>query len=99
MAPKILVVDDDPSISDMLTLVLETELMRSAIAGKVGGWETLRDNADALGIDAGTFGELIDAAATQRGLLDEVHEYARSRAFRDDLATFNPQKNPGGEDR
>ena len=25
MAPKILVVDDDPSISDMLTLVLETE--------------------------------------------------------------------------
>lgn len=82
-----------------MTLILETELMRSAIAGKVGGWQTLHDNADALGVDAGTFRELIDAVGKQRALLDEVHEYARARAFREDLETFNPQKNPGGEDR
>ena len=71
--------------------------MRSAIAGKVGGWQTLHDNADALGVDAGTFRELIDAVGKQRALLDEVHEYARARAFREDLETFNPQKE--GDDR
>ncbi|MFL0447809.1 NAD-dependent epimerase/dehydratase family protein [Corynebacterium xerosis] len=75
-----------------MTLVLEAEMMRAAVAAKLGGWETLRDNAEALGVDPHTFGKLREAADEQLALLDEVHAWARARAFREDLDTFNPNK-------
>ncbi|MBU5895038.1 hypothetical protein JVW19_23965, partial [Vibrio cholerae O1] len=48
-----------------MTLVLETELMRSAIMGKLGMWQTLRDNADALGLAAEVFGDLAENSRRQ----------------------------------
>lgn len=73
-----------------MTLVLEAELMRSAVIGKLGGWQTLHDNAEDLGLDATIFAELQDQAQEQIKLLDEVHAYARQTAFRDDAQTFEP---------
>lgn len=74
-----------------MTLVLEAELMRSAVIGKKGGWQTLRDNADLLGLDRQVFADLADNVDRQVQILDEVHAYARRRAFRTDLETFTPQ--------
>lgn len=73
-----------------MTMVLEVELMRSAVLGKRGGWQTLADNAELLGLDAQLFHELAEAALRQHEILDEVHAYARRRAFRDDRETFTP---------
>lgn len=67
-----------------MTLVLETELMRSAIMGKLGMWQTLRDNADALGLAAEVFDDLAENSRRQLRTLDAVHDYARTRAFRSD---------------
>ncbi|MGZ1489981.1 NAD-dependent epimerase/dehydratase family protein [Brevibacterium sediminis] len=72
-----------------MTLVLEAELMRSAVIGKLGMWQTLEDNAEALGLDAEQFREFAQNAEHQREVLDTVHSYARSRAFRRDLAVFD----------
>lgn len=71
-----------------MTMLLETDLMRSAINGKVGIWQVLRDHAQDLGLDRGVFEKLIEAYEIQQGLLDEVHEYARTRALRTDRTTF-----------
>lgn len=65
-----------------MTMVLETELMRSAVIGKRGGWQTLADNAEDLGVDAARFRDLAEQAMRQHHQLDEVHAYARRRAFR-----------------
>lgn len=73
-----------------MTMVLEAELMRSAVLGKRGGWQTLADNAELLGLDPQVFHELADAALRQYEMLDEAHAYARRRAFRDDRETFSP---------
>ena len=72
-----------------MTLVLEAELMRSAVIGKLGMWQTLEGNAEALGLDAEQFRGLAQKAEHQREVLDTVHSYARSRAFRRDLAVFD----------
>lgn len=72
-----------------MTLVLEVELMRSAVIGKLGMWQTLDDNAEALGLDAEQFREFAQKAEHQREVLDTVHSYARSRAFRRDLAVYD----------
>ncbi|WP_434591283.1 NAD-dependent epimerase/dehydratase family protein [Brevibacterium sp. 1718] len=72
-----------------MTLVLEAELMRSAVVGKLGMWQTLEDNAEALGLDAQQFRAFAQKAEHQRGVLDSVHGYARSRAFRRDLAVYD----------
>ncbi|MCT1444862.1 NAD-dependent epimerase/dehydratase family protein [Corynebacterium sanguinis] len=71
-----------------MALLLEAEMMRSAVVGKIGGWEVLRDNAEHLGIDAGVFEALIDAAHGQLSLITEVHEYASATAFREDRETY-----------
>lgn len=65
-----------------MTAVLEAELMRSAILGKIGGWQTLGEHAEDLGLDAAQLAELIETAQHQIAMLDRFHEYARSRAFR-----------------
>ena len=71
-----------------MTLVLEVELLRSAVLGKRGVWQTLADNAEDLGLDPEVFRELAEAARRQHDALDEVHAYARRRAFREDRETF-----------
>ena len=74
-----------------MTLVLEAELMRSAVMGKLGGWQALHDNAETMGLDPTIFATLQEEAWQQIATLDEVHEYARRRAFRHDISTFGPQ--------
>lgn len=74
-------------------LVLETELMIAAITAKRQGWEVLSDYADELGVPHSVFDELVSAADEQRETLDEVHRYARERAFHTDRQTLTPQLN------
>ena len=74
-----------------MTLVLETELMRSAVAGKLGLWQTLEANAGELSLDPEVFADLATGAQDQASVLQEVHEYARERAFRTDRSTFTPR--------
>lgn len=64
-----------------MTLVLESELMRAAILGKIGGWQTLEELAPELGLDPSTFAGLIADGRSQIAALDRVHEHARSNAF------------------
>lgn len=69
-----------------MTLLLEAELMRSAVLGKRGVWQTLAENAEDLGLDPSVFHELSARALHQHERLDEVHAYARRTAFREDRA-------------
>lgn len=71
-----------------MTLLLEAELLRSAVQGKLGGWETFREHATDLGLDPQVFEQLIEAAHQQLVTLEGIHEYARKRALRDDRDTF-----------
>ncbi|MFF2243484.1 hypothetical protein ACFVTM_04820 [Arthrobacter sp. NPDC058130] len=64
-----------------MTLVLETEFMRSAIIGKLGLWQTLQDLAGDLGLDKSRFDTLATKAREQLATLDQIHEYARRRGF------------------
>lgn len=73
-------------------MVLESELMISAVAGKMHGWKTMSEYAEELGMPESVFEELIQAAEDQREILEEVHAYAAKRAFRKDRETFQPQK-------
>ncbi|GAA4284431.1 hypothetical protein GCM10022261_19620 [Brevibacterium daeguense] len=73
-----------------MTMVLEAELMRSAVMGKLGVWQTLEANSELLSLDPQVFVDLADRTRRQAEVLDEVHEYARKRAFREDRETFTP---------
>jgi hypothetical protein len=64
-----------------MTLLLESELMRSAVMGKLGMWQTLHDLSGDLGLDGSRFDELATRARAQIGTLDRIHEYARRRSF------------------
>lgn len=68
-----------------MTAVLEAELMRSAVLGKIGGWQTLREHADEIGLDATQLDELVAQADRQVEMLERFHAYARERAFRNRL--------------
>ena len=65
-----------------MTMVLEAELMRAAILGKLGGWQTLEELAPELGLDTATFTALADDAKSQIEAMSRVHEHARRNAFR-----------------
>ena len=65
-----------------MTMVLEAELMRAAVLGKLGGWQTLTELAPELGLDPARFTALADDARSQIEALSRVHEHARSNAFR-----------------
>ncbi|AOT03897.1 hypothetical protein [Arthrobacter sp. U41] len=65
-----------------MTMVLEAELMRAAILGKLGGWQTLEELAPELGLDPATFTALGADARSQIEAMSRVHEHARSNAFR-----------------
>ena len=68
---------DVPSV-----LVLETELMLSAVTGKMHGWKALLQNAEALGVPPSVFEQLIEDTQSQYERLQKAHEYARERAFK-----------------
>lgn len=71
-----------------LALLLESEMMRSAVMGKIGGWETLRDNSADLGLEPGIFDDLIDAAHGQLQLISDIHHHASLTALRQDRETY-----------
>lgn len=64
-----------------LDTLLEVELLRAALVGKLGVWETLRDLAPAAGIDRGRCEELRSRTVEQISTLHEVHAYVRMRAL------------------
>ena len=72
-------------------MVLETELMLSAVIAKLHGWKMMRDHAHELGVSVQVFEDLIDTAYEQLNTLEEVHEYARERAFEKGEQPFEPQ--------
>ncbi|WP_210051333.1 NAD-dependent epimerase/dehydratase family protein [Nesterenkonia lacusekhoensis] len=81
-----------PAGRSPVRMVLEAELMITAVTGKMHGWKTMLDHAEALGVAPAVFEELIEAAEQQRQTLGEVHSYAAQRAFRQGEETFEPQK-------
>lgn len=64
-----------------LTAVLEAELMRAAVLGKLGGWQALGDLAPVLGLDPAVFDALSEDARGQMDVLGRLHEHARATAF------------------
>lgn len=79
-------------------LVLETEMMFAAVGAKLHGWKTMLDHAQALGVPRQVFEELIEEANGQLQTLQTVHEYARGRAFRKAVETFEPQAKASGQE-
>ena len=71
-----------------MTMLLEAELMRSAVVGKLGGWQTIREHAEDLQLDPQVFEDLIASSHRQLETLDRVHAYARQRALRDNRDTY-----------
>ncbi|WP_261163885.1 NAD-dependent epimerase/dehydratase family protein [Microbacterium sp. Marseille-Q6965] len=65
-----------------MTPVLELELMRSAVVGKLGGWETLAELAPDLGLPADSFRALADRARAQAATLEQLHARVVPGAFR-----------------
>ena len=65
-----------------LTVHLELELMRSAVNGKAGLWETLADLSDELGLERLQFEQLEDQATSQSHTLAELHGAIRGQTFR-----------------
>lgn len=64
-----------------LTPLLETELARSAVAGKKGLWQSLRARADELDLDAAELDRLTERADRQLAALDRVHAAVRGPAL------------------
>lgn len=65
-----------------MTVVLELELMRSAVVGKLGGWQTLAELAPDLGLDRSRFETLAERAKDQAATLERLHAQVRGPAFR-----------------
>lgn len=78
-----------------LSLVLEVELLRSAVVGKLGLWQTLAEHAIELGLDADVFVALGQRALEQAEMLSKAHEFARERAFRKNGTTFGVDDSTG----
>jgi hypothetical protein len=65
-----------------LTLQLELELLRSAVNGKVGLWETLVELSDELDLEPSVYEQLADQALRQSEMLATLHGTVRGRTFR-----------------
>lgn len=65
-----------------MTPVLEAELMRAAVLGKIGGWQTLQAHQDDLRMPPETLTALITQAERQIEQLSALHEDFRGRSFR-----------------
>ncbi|MCC2314749.1 hypothetical protein [Cellulomonas xiejunii] len=64
-----------------LSLVLELEILRSGLEGKRLGWMTLREHADALGLDAARLDRLVERSRAQAELVEGMHARHRAQAF------------------
>ena len=67
--------------SSTLDPALELELLRSAVIGKLGGWQTLIRLAPQLGLPPQTFERFEQRAQQQIRQLDELHDSAIERAL------------------
>lgn len=65
-----------------MTPLLEMELMRSAVIGKLGLWETLTEIGAELGEDPEEFRRYADLARSQADRLGELHGRVRDGALR-----------------
>ncbi len=64
-----------------MTPLLEIELMRSAVAGKLGGWQTLTHLAPTLGLPPELFAALAERARAHAATLEDLHATVASEAF------------------
>ncbi|MBD7916765.1 hypothetical protein H9657_00510 [Cellulomonas sp. Sa3CUA2] len=64
-----------------LSLVLELEILRSGLEGKRLGWTTLREHADALGLDPDRLDALVARSRAQADLVEEISRHHRAQAF------------------
>lgn len=64
-----------------MSLVLELELLRSGLEGKRLGWATLRDHADALGLDTARLDELVERSRRQAEVVERMHSRHRAQVF------------------
>jgi hypothetical protein len=64
-----------------MTPLLEVEVLRAAVVGKLGVWQTLRDLASPLDLDVEELERLIRQTHAQIDTLDGTHEYLRTRAL------------------
>lgn len=65
-----------------MTPVFESELLRAAVLGKIGGWESLTAYREELAIPAGKLEGLIEQARRQIDELSTMHQDFRATAFR-----------------
>lgn len=65
-----------------MTPLLELELLRMAVNGKQGLWETLAGYAPELGLDPQRYRDLVEQASTQEQTLEELHSRVRGDALR-----------------
>ncbi|GAA1625357.1 NAD-dependent epimerase/dehydratase family protein [Georgenia ruanii] len=73
-----------------LTPLLELELMRGAVNGQAGLWETLAELAPDLGLPPERFEELVERSKGFSPRLERLHELARGEAFRAEVGTQQP---------
>ncbi len=64
-----------------LSALLELEIMRSAVVGKRGGWQTLREWSGELDLSSARLDDLTAAADDQLATLDRLAAVARGRAL------------------
>ena len=69
--------------SSPMTPLLEVELLRSAVTGKLGLWQVLAEIGEDLGVDTARMAALVDRTQGQVTTLDAAHRYLRSRALRE----------------
>ncbi|WP_225754137.1 hypothetical protein [Actinotalea sp. Marseille-Q4924] len=62
--------------------MLEVELLRSALVGKLGVWQVLEGLDGGLGIDATRMTELRARTSEQVATMDDVHAHVRARVIR-----------------
>lgn len=67
--------------SRSMNTLLEVELLRSGVMGKRGLWQTLEENAEALGVDGVRARYFTERSERQIGVLDDVHAFVRARAL------------------
>jgi len=65
-----------------LTVLLELELMRSAVAGQAGLWQTMVEIAGDLGMGCDRFAELAERSIAFQTRLEELHARVRGDALR-----------------
>lgn len=62
--------------------MLEVELLRSALVGKLGVWQVLEDLDGGLGIDVTRMADLRARTLEQVATMDDVHAHVRARVLR-----------------